>query len=215
MHAPGPDLNEEQHVGRLEKRCLDREEVTGHDACSLRLEELAPDQAAARCGADPVTAKQHGDGTSRDTDTEVLQLTFDPQVAPARVLLGQAQNQSPDLAIDGPGAPAAAAGVSTSHYESLVPAQQRLGTNEERAASSFVAGCGWLQPEARGPGAYIQGASLGGEGSPPGGAARDSQAGPARRRNPWRRRCRAGDKAPGRGARRTRSRFCHVRLVRR
>ena len=51
-------------------------------------------QAAPGCGSDAVTAKQPCAGARRDADPEFLQLTFDPYLAPARVLLGHAQDQA-------------------------------------------------------------------------------------------------------------------------
>jgi hypothetical protein len=75
---------------------------------------------------------QHGpDGGGRDLDTEALELALDALVAPARVLPGQADDQLLYLLVQrwsaglvvrvGPGA----------SDQLSVPAQQRLGLDEE------------------------------------------------------------------------------------
>src|SRR5439155_20662168 len=42
VDSPGGELEEEQHVERLQGDGLDREEVAGQDACRLGAEELVP-----------------------------------------------------------------------------------------------------------------------------------------------------------------------------
>ena len=100
MHAPCPDLDEEQDVKRLEKRGLDREEIARQDAGYLSLQELAPRQAPAGAGPTLRAAKQHRDTRRGRADPELPQLAFDPHVSPPRVLPRHLKDQLAGLRID-------------------------------------------------------------------------------------------------------------------
>jgi hypothetical protein len=94
-----------------------------------------------------VTAQQRGDRRGRNTDAELLALSFNPHVAPPRVLPGHAQDQSPDLGIKrGPSRRPLRVRPLLRH-ESSMPAKQRLGTHEERipALAGQHAACGSQQ----------------------------------------------------------------------
>src|SRR5436309_1280207 len=65
VDSPGGELEEEQHVERLQRDGLDREEVAGQDACRLGAEELVPRRSVPAGSWVQVVAKEgcaHGGG---------------------------------------------------------------------------------------------------------------------------------------------------------
>src|SRR5215470_13209857 len=94
VHDASFDLDDEQHVVAAEEGGVDGEEVGGDDTFGLGTEELVPARSgAARCWRKPMTSQDVGDAALRDCDAEFLQFPDDAEVAPARVLSGQTDDQ--------------------------------------------------------------------------------------------------------------------------
>jgi hypothetical protein len=132
MDASGGDLDEEQHIQPPQPDRVDDEEVAGDDPGGLLAKERSPS-----CRSPPwrwiqsVAAQRGADRGRRDLHAKLLELAFDALVAPARILLGEADDELLDAVVErrsplsmtrvGPGA----------CNEAAVPAQQRLGLHEE------------------------------------------------------------------------------------
>src|ERR1700733_227682 len=78
-----------------------------------------------------MAAKDRGDARLRDGDAELLELTHDAEVAPARVLPCQASDQLDCLLGQGRAAVASMGIGPSSSYEGTMPAKDRLGCDEE------------------------------------------------------------------------------------
>ena len=77
---PGAEVNEEQHVQRLEPDCLHGEEVRGHDPLGLCFQKLCPcGPAASWRRTQPMPSQQRPDRGGTHSDAEL---------APSRVLSG-------------------------------------------------------------------------------------------------------------------------------
>ena len=88
----------EEHVEAAEKDRLDREEVTGDDACRLRAQELAPaETGATRRRLQAGASEQPPDARRRDDEAELCEFAADSAVTPARVLAGKPEDQLLDL----------------------------------------------------------------------------------------------------------------------
>ena len=81
MHPAGGELNEEEHIERLQPHGLHREEVTGYDASGLLGQELLPRRPISSRGRrQTVATKQRADSGCRDQDAQLLELALDSQV---------------------------------------------------------------------------------------------------------------------------------------
>jgi hypothetical protein len=93
-NLPRPQFDEEQHIQRGEANSLHGEEVRGEDARGLRPQKPSPgDRRPAGRRPKPAAKQDRSDGGGRHTDVELLELTLDAPVAPARVLTGQPKDQ--------------------------------------------------------------------------------------------------------------------------
>jgi hypothetical protein len=107
------------------------EEISGQDAPRLGAEELDPRGATPGGRPQTRTPEQGGDGRGRDPHPELQELSLDPQVAPPRVLPGQAEDQFPNLRIQSrPSRREVRPGPLPSD-ELPVPAEQGLGADQE------------------------------------------------------------------------------------
>jgi len=86
-------FDHEEHVVATEEDGVDGEEVGCHDAVGLGTEELGPGRTGSpwRWG-NPMASQDVCDAALGDPDAELLQLSCDTQVAPARVLPRQAED---------------------------------------------------------------------------------------------------------------------------
>jgi len=94
VHASSVELDEEQDVQRLQPDRLNCEEVGGEDAASLGSQELRPGRPLTAWGRpEPVGMQDPPDGRRPDPDSDLAELALDPDVAPRRVLPGEAQDK--------------------------------------------------------------------------------------------------------------------------
>jgi hypothetical protein len=132
VDPPGVEFDEEQHVKPSQPHRVDGEEVARHDPGGLLSQERRP--RAARppgCGVEPVTTKRRPDRGGGDAYAKLLELSLDALVAPPGVVPGQADNQVLDLLVQRrPASLAMRVGPCTGD-QSPVPAQQRVGLDEE------------------------------------------------------------------------------------
>jgi len=92
-------LDEEQYVERSQPDALHGEEVAGQDTARLAGQELLPRGSFSPWGGRKAVAnQQRADRRRRDNDAELAQFTLDAPIPPARVLLGQAQDERGCLA---------------------------------------------------------------------------------------------------------------------
>jgi hypothetical protein len=131
---PGAELDEEQHVERLEPDRLHREQVARHDPLSLRSKKLRPARPrAARRRAEAVASQQRPDGRGTHSDAELAQLPADSHAAPPGVLPGHPEDQLHGLRVDRwPARRALLAVGPLASNQRAVPAQQRLGRDQKR-----------------------------------------------------------------------------------
>jgi hypothetical protein len=125
-------LDEEKHVEASEQRGLHREEVAGEDALGMRAQESGPGHPCAsrrRIDAHLLEDRPHRGG--RDRDAEALELAGDPPVSPGGVLLGEPLDQFAQLVAPARPSPLGPVGPAAGD-EPPVPAEQRLGADEER-----------------------------------------------------------------------------------
>jgi hypothetical protein len=124
VHPAPVDLDHEKHVEAPEENRVDGEEVGCQDAFGLGTQELAPGRTEAPWrGWEAMATKNSGDARLRDCDVEFLELAHDAQVAPARTLPRQVDDQfdSP-LGQSGTAGPPVKVGPSSSN-EVAVPAE--------------------------------------------------------------------------------------------
>ena len=94
MNPATAELDKEQHMQALEPDRVDREEVGRQDLVSMLTQELPPGgPSPKRRRWQTLPAENSADGFVRAVHIQLEQLTLDPPVTPARVLLGQAQDQ--------------------------------------------------------------------------------------------------------------------------
>jgi hypothetical protein len=127
MDATGLKLDEEQHLVAAQQRGLDSEEVTRDNARGLSAQELTPAgprtpgrRTKSRVGEQPANRAR------RHPNAELIELTGDQLITPARVL---AREPQPELARSGVDrrAPRPRAGIGPpAPHELAVPTQQRL-----------------------------------------------------------------------------------------
>ena len=132
VHPAPVDLDHEKHGEAPQCDRVDGEEVGGQDALGLGTQELASGGARApRRGREAMAAQDRGDTGLEDGDAELLELAHDAEVALARVVSCQANDQLDGLLGQGrtAGLPAGV-GPSPSN-EGTMPAQDRLGCAEE------------------------------------------------------------------------------------
>ncbi len=121
-------IDEEQHMERLQAHRLDGEEVTGDDRGCLGPHELTPGllfwRRAALDGQDPP------DLSGGDLSPHFLELALDAPIAPSRVLRGQAPHEQLHLLWDAlaGGDPMAESPLGTDQF--AMPATQRLGGDQ-------------------------------------------------------------------------------------
>jgi hypothetical protein len=99
----GPsELNEDRQREAVLARCRggeDRTEISGEDRMGLAAQEAGPGLAVPLgCGLDPVALEDLPDRRRGDLDARCGQLAVDPSVAPAGILLRQAQDEDLDAA---------------------------------------------------------------------------------------------------------------------
>jgi hypothetical protein len=121
-----------RHVQPSQPDGVDGEEVAGDDPGGLLAQELRPTAARApRRRIQPVAAECRADRGRRHLHAKPLELSFDPLVAPSRVLLGEADDQLLHLLIQRwPTGLAVRVGPRPGDQPPM-PAQQRLGLHEE------------------------------------------------------------------------------------
>jgi hypothetical protein len=130
----GIQLDEEQHIQLQPPQPdgIDGEEITGDDPGCLLAQKRLPG-----CGSppwrrvQPVAAQRGADRGCRDLHAKLLELALDALVAPARVLLGQADDQLLDVVVERRSSLSSARVGPCARDESPVPAQQRLGLHQE------------------------------------------------------------------------------------
>src|ERR1035441_4965563 len=87
---------------------------------------------STRSRFETVSSKHVADTCPRDHDTEILQLTDDPEIAPARVLARETKDECDDLSIERVGRDVLGRRIGpVSANELPVPPHQRCGRNEE------------------------------------------------------------------------------------
>ena len=79
VDSPGGELEEEQHVERLQGDGLDLEEVAGQDACRLGAEELVPRRSVPAGSWVQVVAKEDPERTVV-ADTATPSLRSSPRI---------------------------------------------------------------------------------------------------------------------------------------
>src|SRR5919106_580201 len=110
-----------------------REEVAGHDARGLGAQDVRPARTRpSRRGSETRAAQDVADRHRRDLVAELLELSLDAPVAPARVVLGETDDQVFEIPRDrGSAATPAPPPRRFAGDEAAVPTQQGLGTHCE------------------------------------------------------------------------------------
>jgi hypothetical protein len=107
-------------------------QVAGHDPGGLLAQERPPGAACTpRRRVEPVAAQRRADRGRRDPYAEAQQLALDALVAPDGVLLGQPDDQALDVLVQWWPAGLAVRGGPGVGDQPPMPAQQRLGLDEE------------------------------------------------------------------------------------
>jgi hypothetical protein len=116
----------------LEPHRVDGEVVAGDDPSGLLTQERTPRRGPSSWyRVKPMAAQRGADPGCRDPHAEAQQLALDALVAPARVLLGQADDELLDLLVE-LGSARSAVGIGPgAGEEPSVPAQERLGLHKE------------------------------------------------------------------------------------
>jgi len=100
-HAPALNLNENQCVEEAEQRRVDHEKVGRDDRAGLGAQELTPGKAAAPWGrTNSMPPENQPDGGVGYPMAKFEQLSLDSALAPTGIVLGQSQDQIPDLIRD-------------------------------------------------------------------------------------------------------------------
>ena len=150
MDPPGLQFDEEQHIQPSQPDRVDGEEVARHDPGSLLAQERPPGRGRSPWGGVEAVAAQGGaDHRRRDAHAKVEQFALDALVAPARVLPGQADDQLLHLLVQWRPAGLAIRVGPGAGYQPPVPAQQRLGLDQEArpaGAGQHAADCGEQRP---------------------------------------------------------------------
>jgi hypothetical protein len=132
VNSSGAQFDEEQHIQPFEPHGVDGEEVAGDDPSGLLAQERAPGGGRSpRRRVQSVAAQRRADRGRRNSNTKAQQLALDPLIAPARVLAGQANDQLLQLMVEWRLACSAVRVGPRARDEAAVPAQQRLGLDEE------------------------------------------------------------------------------------
>ncbi|MFI9366834.1 hypothetical protein ACIG5E_38200 [Kitasatospora sp. NPDC053057] len=99
VDAPGLDLHDEEDVEALEEDGVHVQEVAGEKRVGLCADEGAPGLpgGALWCGRQTEAAQDAADGGGGDAVAEPSQLALDPDVAPGRILCGEAPDERDDL----------------------------------------------------------------------------------------------------------------------
>jgi len=132
MNPAGVQFDEEQHVEPPQPHRFHGEEVARDDPGSLLAQERPPGAVGSPwCRVEPVAAKRRTDRGGRDPHAEAEELAVDALVAPPGILVGEADDQLLDVAVqEWPAGLAVRVGPGTGD-QSSVPAQQGLGRDEE------------------------------------------------------------------------------------
>jgi hypothetical protein len=127
-------VDEEHHVERLEPDRLHRKEVARHDPLGLNSKKLRPRRSgASRRRTEAMLSQQRPDRGGTDPDAELAQLPTDPHAAPPGILPGHLQDERCGLRVDRRPAGSAFLAVGPLALDQCaVPAQQRLGRDEQR-----------------------------------------------------------------------------------
>ena len=132
-HLPALQVDEEQHIEPSQGDRVDVEEVAREGAGGLGSKELRPRGAGRpRRRAKVVTAQDIANARRRDGHAELAALAHDAKVAPAGVVLGQANYEGNDLVIQGVRRLARLRIRPGPSDEFSVPTEQRGGRDEER-----------------------------------------------------------------------------------
>ena len=95
------DREKHDHVEAAQPDRVDGEEVTGEDGLAVGAQEGAPRlPVALRRRRQTGGTEDVADGSRRDGDADLAQLTHDPLIAPARVLAREPQDLQPYLTAD-------------------------------------------------------------------------------------------------------------------
>jgi hypothetical protein len=131
MDSPGVELDEEQHVQPPQPDGVDGEEVARHDPGRLLAQECSPGRGHRPWRwIQSMTAEGGADCGCRDLHPEAQQFSLDALVAPAGILLGQADDQLLDVVVQRWSSGLVRVGPGTGD-EASVPAQQRLRPDQE------------------------------------------------------------------------------------
>jgi hypothetical protein len=127
------EVDEEQHVETTQCDGIHGEEITRQRPSSLSPEELGPRRSrSSRCGAKTVTTQDIAHACRRYGDTELGALPDDAEIAPARVLPRQAEDESDDVGIKSIASILATVRVGPVPRQELpMPAHERRWCHEE------------------------------------------------------------------------------------
>jgi hypothetical protein len=129
------ELDEEQHVERLQQHRLDGKEVAGQRSPALRPKELAPGRTGAPwcpCRSQAGPAKDPPDRARSDPDPELAEFALDPYATPPRVLPAETDDEIGRVGIER-GSTRTSPTVGPLPLDKLaMPAKQRLRRDHER-----------------------------------------------------------------------------------
>ena len=125
VHAPGPVLDEEQHIQPAQEHGIDVEEIHGEDRLGLGFQECPPGlPGSSGCGIGARVLEDLPHRRRREPISQAGQLALDAPVPPARVIPCHLQDQRPH-ARSSPGAPRTATRIRPVPPDQVrVPAQQ-------------------------------------------------------------------------------------------
>jgi mutator family transposase len=141
------DAGDQQTCSSARSDGVDGEEVAREHARRLAADELAPgDAGSLASGSEPCFAQELADRRRRDAESERPELARDPLVAPTTVLARESEDQLADLTADrrSPRAPCWV-GPAPRH-ELAMPADERVGRDEETNSSGRGRGAGSPRP---------------------------------------------------------------------
>src|SRR5450759_354478 len=125
VQPAGADLDEEQHVERLQERGLHGEEVAGPDAVGLSMQELAPGRTSPRGRAEAFAGEHPLDRTRPNANAELAQLALNPDTPPAWVVLGHVHDEPTDLRVERRTPSSRAPVAPRALHELAMPTQKR------------------------------------------------------------------------------------------
>jgi hypothetical protein len=148
VHAPGPMLDEEQHIQTAQEHGIDVEEIRREDRLGLGFQERLPGlPGPPGCGIDARVLEDLPYRRRREHVAQSGQLTVDAPVPPGRVVPGHLQDQRPH-GRRGPGPSRTAARIRPVPPDQIgVPAQQGPRRDDQAQLTQIAPG---QQPGQRG-----------------------------------------------------------------